>query len=77
MALDLKVSVLADQAIVRRHFGQIAAAKDLCRQGLDVSAALIRRDPAMEQSIGDLSKLRRQAKELGVPDPTVHAERSP
>jgi len=38
-----------------------------------VTAALIRRDPAMEQSIGELAKLRQQARELSVPDPTAGA----
>ena len=73
VALDMKVSTLADQTIIRRHYSQTAQARELCRRGLDISVELIRRDPAMEQSIGDLAKLRRQARELGVPDPTVSA----
>ena len=73
VALDLKVSVLTDQAIVGRHYGRTAEARDLCRLAFDVTAALIRRDPGMEQSIGELAKLRQQARELGVPDPTAGA----
>ncbi len=77
VALDMKVSALADQAIVKRHFGQTAAARDLCSEGLQVAAGLIHRDPAMEKSISDLGKLRQVARDLAVPDPSASVGRHP
>jgi len=70
IVLDLQVSVLTDQAIVRRRQGRADEARALCRSALSVAAGLIRRDAAMEASLGDLAKLRQQARALGVPDPT-------
>jgi len=71
VALDLQVSMLTDQAIVLRHQGRADEARALCRSALSVAAGLIRRDPAIEASLGDLAKLRQQARQLGVPDTTV------
>lgn len=62
--LDLKISVLTDQAIIKRHFGETDAAREICHAALTVAVGLIRRDAAMERSIGELAKLRRQAREL-------------
>ncbi len=73
IALDLKVSVLADQAIVMRHLGRVAEARERCRNALEIAALLIGRDPAMEHSMGDLDKARRLARQLGIADPSAPA----
>ena len=73
IALDLKVSVLADQAIVMRHLGKVGEARERCRNALEVAAVLIGRDPAMEHSMGDLEKARGLARQLGVADPSAPA----
>jgi tetratricopeptide (TPR) repeat protein len=71
IVLDLDISTLTLQAVVLHHEGRIEPARERCRKALDVAAALLRKDPAMEPSIDDLPKLRRQARQLGVPDPTA------
>ncbi|HXN45893.1 MAG TPA: protein kinase [Bryobacteraceae bacterium] len=71
IALDLKVSVLADQAIVMRHLGRVGEARERCRNALEVAAVLIGRDPAMEHSMGDLDKARGLARQLGIADPSA------
>jgi tetratricopeptide (TPR) repeat protein len=73
IALDLKVSVLADQAIVMRHLGRAGEARERCRKALEIAAVLIGRDPAMEHSMGDLDKARGLARQLGVADPSAAA----
>ncbi len=73
IALDLKASVLTDQALIQLHFGRLAEARDHCRQALEIAAALIRRDPSIEQAMGDLDKARRLAHDLRIPDPSVAA----
>ena len=71
--METKVSVLADQAIVAHKLGDIERARVVCRDGLDLAAGLIRKDPAIQTSITGMSKLRREARALGVSDPTAAA----
>ena len=68
--LDLQLSTFTLQVVVLRHQGRVAEARERCTLGLDVAITLLRRDPSIEPSIDDLPKLRKQAHELGVADPT-------
>jgi hypothetical protein len=68
VALDTRMSVFTDQALVFRHAGDLPQARHRCRAALEVAAALIRRDPAMEKSLDDLDKLRLLARQLDIPD---------
>jgi eukaryotic-like serine/threonine-protein kinase len=66
--VESKVSALADQVIVEHRLGNVAHARVLCQQALDLAASLIRKDPAVRDSITATSKLRRESKALGLSD---------
>jgi tetratricopeptide (TPR) repeat protein len=66
--VESKVSALADQVIVEHRLGNVARARVLCQQALDLAASLIRKDPAVRDSITATSKLRRESKALGLSD---------
>jgi hypothetical protein len=70
VALDIQVSVFTDQALIFRHAGNLTQARRQCQAALEIAAALIRRDPAMEKSLDDLEKLRLLARQLDIPDPS-------
>jgi hypothetical protein len=68
---DDKVTALTDQVIVNRRLGNLQSAYSQCREALDLAARLIRKDPAVRDSLGAISKLRREAAALGLADPTT------
>lgn len=70
VALDTQTSVFTDPALVFRHVGNLPQARRRCQAALEIAAALIRRDPAMEKSLDDLDKLRLLARDLDIPDPS-------
>jgi hypothetical protein len=70
-ANDDKVTALTDQAIVNRRLGNLQSAQSPCREALDLAAGLIRKDPAVRDSLTAISKLRREAAALGLSDPTA------
>jgi hypothetical protein len=61
-----KISVLADEAIVDHKLGDLTRARTACREGLALADAVIRKDPALRDSITGMNKLRREAHALGV-----------
>jgi hypothetical protein len=77
IVLDLDVSTLTLEAVMLHHGGRVEPARERCRKAFDAATTLLRKDPATEQSIDDLPKLRREARELGVPDPTAAGSAAP
>jgi hypothetical protein len=75
IVLDLDVSTLTLEAVVLHHGARVEPARERCRKAFDAATTLLRKDPATEQSIDDLPKLRREARALGVPDPYSCARR--
>jgi hypothetical protein len=70
-ANDDKVTALTDQAIVDRRLGNVESARSQCRAALDLAARLIRKDPAVRDSLAAINKLRREAAAPGLSDFTI------
>jgi eukaryotic-like serine/threonine-protein kinase len=71
IVLDLELSTLTLEAVVLHREGHLDSARLRCRRAFEVAALLLHKDPSAEKSLDDLPRLRHEAKELGVPDPTV------
>jgi len=60
-AAENKVSLLSHEVELAEMVGQLDRARERCRAGLEVAAALMQKDRSLETHIGSLGDLRRRA----------------
>jgi tetratricopeptide (TPR) repeat protein len=70
-SLRSKISIVKDQAVVLEREGRLEEARARCREGLDIGAALLRKDPAMEKELTNLPDLEEEARKLGIRHPLL------
>jgi tetratricopeptide (TPR) repeat protein len=66
-----RLSVLRDQIVLERKMGRVDQARERCRAALELARTVLKENPAMERYLSNVSQLRQQARELGIPDSTL------